>query len=358
MMKKIIVFLSVVLIITMMTATVVESFMGTSFVGEHIYGAWWFVALWAVLTLAGSAYVVKRKLYRNSAAMLLHASFVVILAGAFVTHLSQTKGMIHLRQDIPTSSFIQNDGLVKGLNFNLRLDSFYISYKEDSKKIADYTSVVTVLPAGEQHTISMNNILKVGKVRFYQADYDPDLHGSVLMVNRDPWGIPITYTGYCLLALGFLLIFLRKENRLSFLISMVLAAFIAYLFSRKEYDIPVLNTWLLPVHVSLIITAYVLLFFAIWFRKLLVVAVGLLSIGIFIGAYWANISWGTYWNWDSKEVWALITLLISAAPLHKASLPLLNTKKAYRLYMVITLLAVLMTYFGVNYLLPGMHSYA
>lgn len=358
MMKRIIVFLSVVLIITLMAATVVESVMGTPYVGENIYGAWWFVALWAVLALVGSAYTVKKKLYKNVAAFLLHASFIVILVGAFVTHLTQTKGMIHLRQGAATSSFIQNDGLVKGLNFNLRLDSFYITYKEDSKKIADYTSVVTVLPANEQHTISMNNILKVGKVRFYQADYDEDLHGTVLMVNRDPWGIPITYTGYCLLALSFLLIFIRKGNRLIFVGSMVLAAFIAFLFSRKEYDIPVLNTWLLPVHVSFIIAAYVLLFFAIWYRRLLVVAVGFLSIGIFIGAYWANISWGTYWSWDSKEVWALITLLISAAPLHKASLPSLQKTCNYRLYMIITLLAVLMTYFGVNYLLPGMHSYA
>lgn len=358
MMKKLVIFLSIVIILSMMSATVVESIKGTDFVGENIYGSWWFVALWTALTLVSSAYIVKRKLYKCGASFLLHTSFVVILCGAFITHLTQTKGMMHLRQDCPSSSFVQKDGLVKGLNFNLRLDSFSIKYKEGTDIIEDYRSVVTVIPTDEQHTISMNNILKVGKVRFYQADYDPDLHGTVLMVNRDPWGIPVTYTGYCLLALGFLMIFLRKEYRRSLVCSLVLAAVIAWLFSLKEYNIPVLNTWLLPVHVSLIITAYVLLFFAIWRRRLLTIAVGLLAIGIFVGAYWANISWGTYWSWDSKEVWALVTLLISAAPLHKASLPVLQQKRAYRIYMILTLLSVLMTYLGVNYFLSGMHSYA
>lgn len=342
----------------MMAATIIESTQGTHFVGQHIYGTWWFATLWAMLTLTGCIYAVQRKLYKNIAALLLHASFVIILIGALVTHLTQKKGIIHLRQDVPQSLAVKEDGMAMQLNFNLRLDSFEVKYKEGFDIIEDYISTVTIIPSNQQRTISMNNILKVGGIRFYQADYDPDLHGSILIVNSDPWGIPITYTGYCLLAMSFILIFLRRRNLPLILGSLVLTAFIAYLFSKKEYNIPVLNTWLLPVHVSLIITAYVLLFFAIWQRRLLVIAVGLLSMGIFIGAYWANISWGTYWSWDSKEVWALITLLISAAPLHTASLPLLQSKKAYRLYMVITLLAVLMTYFGVNYLLPGMHSYA
>jgi len=357
-MKKAIVILSVVIILTMITATVVESIKGTPFVGEHIYGAWWFVALWATLALIGCAYIIKCKLYKHGAVILLHASFVIILIGALTTHLTQKKGMVHLRQDIPESMAVQEDGRTILLNFNLRLDSFYVSYKEGKDIPVDYTSIVTLLPSGEQHTISMNNILKVGKLRFYQADYDPDMQGSVLILNRDPWGIPITYTGYCLLALSFILIFIRKSNLRIMFCSLLLACIIAFLFSQKEYNIPVLNTWLLPVHVSFIITSYILLFFAIWQRRLLAIAVGFLAIGIFIGAYWANISWGTYWSWDSKEVWALITLLISAAPLHTTSLKLLNSKKAYRLYMIITLLAVLMTYFGVNYFLPGMHSYA
>jgi len=91
--------------------------------------------------------------------------------------------------------------------------------------------------------------------------------------------------------------------------------------------------------------------------NLLVTAV-LLAIGIFLGAVWANVSWGRYWGWDPKEVWALITLLVYSVPLHRKSIKLLQNPKYYHLYMLLAFLTVLMTYFGVNYFLGGMHSYA
>ena len=92
--------------------------------------------------------------------------------------------------------------------------------------------------------------------------------------------------------------------------------------------------------------------------NLLVKAVLLLAIGIFLGAVWANVSWGRYWGWDPKEVWALITLLVYSVPLHRKSIKFLQTPKYYHLYMLLAFLTVLMTYFGVNYFLGGMHSYA
>ncbi len=92
-------------------------------------------------------------------------------------------------------------------------------------------------------------------------------------------------------------------------------------------------------------------------RFLLYPAVFLLVIGIFIGAVWANVSWGRYWGWDSKEVWALITMLIYAIPLH-ADIKWLRSPTHLHLYMLLAFLSVLMTYFGVNYFLSGMHSYA
>ena len=87
-------------------------------------------------------------------------------------------------------------------------------------------------------------------------------------------------------------------------------------------------------------------------------AVFLLAIGIFLGAVWANVSWGNYWSWDPKESWALITLMVYAVPLHRASISAFNRPRFYHIYMVSAFLAVLITYFGVNYLLGGMHSYA
>ena len=93
-------------------------------------------------------------------------------------------------------------------------------------------------------------------------------------------------------------------------------------------------------------------------RLLLYPATFLLGIGIFVGAVWANVSWGTYWSWDPKEVWALISFLVYALPLHRRSLPFFGQPAAYHLYTVAAFLTLLMTYFGVNYFLGGMHSYA
>ena len=78
-------------------ATVIEKYQGTTFVGEHIYGAWWFSALWGVLTVVSCAYFIKAKLYKRFAVFLLHMAFVVILVGAFVTHLTASSNTIHLR---------------------------------------------------------------------------------------------------------------------------------------------------------------------------------------------------------------------------------------------------------------------
>ena len=84
----------------------------------------------------------------------------------------------------------------------------------------------------------------------------------------------------------------------------------------------------------------------------------MLGIGIFVGAIWANVSWGEYWGWDPKEVWALITFMVYAVALHSNSVPAMRRPMAYHIFMVVAFLTIIMTYFGVNYLLGGMHSYA
>ena len=83
-----------------------------------------------------------------------------------------------------------------------------------------------------------------------------------------------------------------------------------------------------------------------------------LGIGIFVGAIWANVSWGEYWGWDPKEVWALITFMIYAAALHPKTLPALRRPMVFHIFMIVSFLTIIMTYFGVNYVLGGMHSYA
>ncbi len=102
-------------------------------------------------------------------------------------------------------------------------------------------------------------------------------------------------------------------------------------------------------------------------RILLTPAVCLLGAGIFIGAVWANQTWGRYWGWDPKETCALIMWLIYALPLHWAARPLnyllrvtaiFRKDKVFNIYILVAILSVIFTYFGANYLLSGLHSYA
>ena len=84
----------------------------------------------------------------------------------------------------------------------------------------------------------------------------------------------------------------------------------------------------------------------------------MLTIGNFLGGQWANESWGRYWGWDPKETWALISILVYAFVLHMRLVPGLRGKWIYSLMSVVAFASIMMTYFGVNFYLTGLHSYA
>lgn len=87
-------------------------------------------------------------------------------------------------------------------------------------------------------------------------------------------------------------------------------------------------------------------------------AVFLLVFGTFIGAVWANISWGNYWGWDPKETWALITFMVYSFALHGTILRPFRNPRFFHWFCIAAFVCVLVTYFGVNLLLGGMHSYS
>lgn len=89
----------------------------------------------------------------------------------------------------------------------------------------------------------------------------------------------------------------------------------------------------------------------------LLIGLALMTIGTFLGAIWANESWGRYWGWDPKETWALITMVVYAIVTHLHLMPFRNKLWLFNLSSVIAFYSVLMTFFGVNYFLSGMHSY-
>lgn len=191
----------------MAAATFVEKFRGTEFVHASVYGSWWFVGLWAVLALLAVAYFVGRRV-RRASVVLLHLSFAVILIGALLTHVTSWQGAVRLRVGETVSTCYENvpggDVVERKLPFELRLESFDVKYHDGTRAEADYVSRFTITDGGatQRAEVSMNNVWKYRSVRFYQSSYDPDMRGSILALNSDPWGIPVTYAGYALLFLS------------------------------------------------------------------------------------------------------------------------------------------------------------
>lgn len=92
--------------------------------------------------------------------------------------------------------------------------------------------------------------------------------------------------------------------------------------------------------------------------KSLTIGLYLLTIGTFLGAIWANESWGRYWGWDPKETWSLITIIVYSFVIHSRNIPGFKSLFAFNALSLFAISSVLMTYFGVNYYLSGLHSYA
>ncbi len=151
---------------------------------------------------------------------------------------------------------------------------------------------------------------------------------------------------------------------------------------------PVLDSYWLMIHVAVIVGSYgpftlamilglVSLFLMVFTTKknkekmdlnikeityinemALTIGLIMLTIGNFLGGQWANESWGRYWGWDPKETWALISIMIYAFVIHARFVPALRGKWIYNLMSVLAFYSIMMTYFGVNFYLSGLHSYA
>ena len=209
MVKKIISLLYILALVFMATATIVEKSQGTDYVHTHYYGAWWFILIWAAMAALGVFYIIKRKVKRAST-LALHLSFVIILLGALLTHVSAKRGMIHLRIGEPTETYMTSDGeqgmKEEKLPFSLCLQNFEAKMHDGTNAVADYSSKFIVEDGNEKSEgmVSMNNIYSHRSYRFYQSSYDEDGKGSVLAINADPYGIPVTYTGYALLFISLI----------------------------------------------------------------------------------------------------------------------------------------------------------
>lgn len=380
--------LVIVLVAVLATGTVIEMLHGSEYALSHVYGAWWFVALWALVAIGMVVMLAQGRSWKRPSVCVLHLSILLILLGALLTMLTGQHGRMMLEPGKPIQTFYEGNATENHpveLPFTLTLDRFEIETYEGSSRPKDYVSYLQ-LTDGEQQkdvVISMNHILKHRHYRFYQSDYD-EQGNSILDVARDPWGITVTYMGYALLFVALVMLLFKQKNTpkavtWSWLSVLVILLVFLYIRMLTHPLLPVLRSPFFSLHISTIVTAYALLLAIMVVGVIAVVkpknterleklktlsttmlypAVALLAIGIFIGAVWANVSWGNYWSWDPKEVWALITLLVYAAPLHGKIWKTFQKPLFFHIYCILAILSVLITYFGVNMFLGGVHAYS
>ena len=283
-------------------------------------------------------------------------------------------------EDFPSATRLQAERLYNRMNYSLALAilliitgtaAFVYICRRITRGTPGSTLVRRLLPAGIALGFIYLTIILL--LRGYIAEHWPLSNGFETMQFMAWCALGITMLCYrrfiLILPAGYLV------GGLAMMVSMMGE-------SNPQITplMPVLTSPLLSIHVVLVMAAYTLLAFIMFngiaglllYRRhprqseqlqvvgriLLYPAIFALAAGIFVGAIWANISWGRYWGWDPKEVWALITWLVYALALHTDSLPCFRRPLFFHAFCVAAFFCVLITYFGVNFLLGGMHSYA
>ena len=218
-------------------------------------------------------------------------------------------------------------------------------------------------------------------IRWYISGHAPWSNGYESMI----------YIGWASVLAGFIF---SRNSPITLAATSILAGLILFVAHLNWMDpqvtnlVPVLQSYWLSIHVSMITGSYgflglgallgfitlILFIFnsgkrahsiSLSIKELnainemsLMVGLAMLTVGNFLGGVWANESWGRYWGWDPKETWALVTILVYAVVIHLRFIKKIYTPYLYSVISLLAFTSVLMTYFGVNYYLAGMHSYA
>ena len=198
----------------LMVATVVEKVHGTELVFSKIYTSWWMILLWGIMAVSTLLYLKNWGVHRRWKILFVHLSLAVILLGAATSHFTGRDGALHLRVGESTTEFYLRHGGVGKFDFTLTLSDFELKYYEGTFAPMDYVSHIRILDSGgvTEGAVSMNKIVRYGGYRLYQSGYDPDAEGATLMVAYDPYGIAITYLGYVLLLLSFVVFFFERNS--------------------------------------------------------------------------------------------------------------------------------------------------
>jgi len=289
---------------------------------------------------------------------------------------------------IPSQTHVKAEILYNNLNIFSRLTLIYIlvglvllilSFVHILKpnfNLSRYTRVVlyTIIFAFVIHTLGLS-------IRWYISGHAPWSNAYESMV----------YIAWATVLAGFMFM---KNSPITLASTAILSGVLLFVAHLNWLDpqittlMPVLKSYWLMIHVAVITASYgflglgALLAFLTFILYILIndnnvtsikrsikelskinemsLIIGLimLTIGNFLGGVWANESWGRYWGWDPKETWAAVTILVYAVVLHLRFVPKLNSLFTYNVASLLAYSSVIMTYFGVNFYLSGLHSYA
>lgn len=209
-----------------------------------------------------------------------------------------------------------------------------------------------------------------------------------------PWSDSYESMVYIGWSAGFAGVMVFRKSILSLAAAAILAAIVMLVAHMSFVNpqitnlVPVLKSYWLSIHVSVITASYGFLgmgallgFMALLLMVLknkknalrineqirhlvaineisLIIGLSMLTIGNFFGGIWANESWGRYWGWDPKETWSFVSIIVYALILHLRFIPKLNSVYVFSIASLLGYSSIMMTYFGVNFYLTGMHSYA
>lgn len=292
---------------------------------------------------------------------------------------------------VPSAEKVKTEVFMNKLNINFKLLIFYTI-------IGGLLLILGFVELFRPSRI-LNKIIKaiilIGSVGYFFHFFG--LVGRWYVSGHAPWSNgyeAIVFISWVGITAGFLLY--KNANALipaaGFMVAVIMMGF-AHGGSALDPQItplvPVLKSYWLVVHVAIITSSYgffglsfvisviSLLFYIITNKKqfkihndttlkeLAIVSemsltIGLyaLTIGTFMGGIWANESWGRYWSWDPKETWAFISVMVYAFVVHMRLVPGLRSRWAFHVATMFSFCSIVMTYFGVNYYLTGLHSYA
>lgn len=265
--------------------------------------------------------------------------------GGLLTSLTEQRGTVHLTPGVPTSRIVLDSGCISDLPYPVTL-------------AVNGQGELTVTCNGRTCELKANNFATCGSFRLYPGGPD-GVGGAIVTAVSDPLGTGVTYAGYLMFAIGAVAMLLCGMGRRNGNMGAVL-------------PVALRSPWL-AVHVPLMAAGYLMAGVAapasliLHIRKksakgngercfkFLKAGTLLLGLGIISGAVWANQAWGRYWGWDPKETWALVTFILFALPLHRASG--LRQRPTLMLgYLMLCIAAIVMTAV-VPQSTPSLHAY-